>query len=306
MGQVGDRTGISLGTASSPAAASPFGPMEQVDSPEQVRLELEIAGPMSRAFAFSLDYSLILLLMGLGLLILVSGLGQIFSWASEIRLVQEAFARLLEWLGNAESSGELPIWRGLALSLAVWVLLELTLTTLYFVSFELLWDGRTPGKRLTHLRVIREGGARVGWRDSLLRNLLRAVDSLPTGYLLGLVAIVASPRGQRLGDLVAGTLVVRERASHSSEVAEALAVDPDVEAGFRFTRDELAAIGEVERRLIRRTLRRTETLSERAAGPLLERAVSALLQRIGRREAPASPLRHDFLVALLQASERLL
>jgi uncharacterized RDD family membrane protein YckC len=306
MEQLGDRTGISPGAASSRPTATPFGRVQPIDSPEQVRLELEIAGPMSRAFAFSIDYSLILLLMAMGFLILVSGLGQIFSWASEIRLVQEGFARLLEWLGNAESSGERPLWRGLALSLAVWVLLELTLTTLYFLCFELLWDGRTPGKRMTHLRVVREGGARVGWRDSLLRNLMRAVDSLPTGYLLGLVAIIVSPRGQRLGDLVAGTLVVRERASQSSEVAEMLVVDPDVEAGFRFTRDELAAIGEIERRLIRRTLRRTETLSERAAGPLLERAVSALLQRIGRREAPASPLRRDFLVALLRASERLL
>jgi len=304
MEQVGDGTGISPGVASASRTASPFGPMQPIDSPEQVRLELEIAGPMSRAFAFSIDYSLILLLMLAGFLIVVSGLGQIFSWVSEIRIVQEAFARLLEWLGSAESSGELPLWRGLALSLAVWVLLELTLTTLYFLCFELFWDGRTPGKRMTQLRVIREGGARVGWRDSLLRNLMRAVDSLPTGYLLGLAAIVVSPRGQRLGDLVAGTLVVRERASQSSEVTEMLAIDPDVEAGFRFTRDELAAVGEVERRLIRRTLRRTETLSERAAGPLLERAVSALLQRIGRREAPASPLRRDFLVALLRASER--
>ena len=73
-----------------------------------------------------------------------------------------------------------------------------------------------------------------------------------------------------------------------------------------FTRDELAAIGEVERRLIRRTLRRAESLSRRAARPIVDRTTEAICRRIGRDEPVESEEQTDFLLALLQASERLL
>lgn len=310
MSQAGDRMRDSPAEmgASSRATGSLLGPVQRVDSPEQVWLELEIAGPMSRAFAFGIDYLLILLLTAMSFLVLVSGVQQALAWAAELPLLQELFARLSEWVLDPGSTGGAKLLRGVALSLSIWMLLDLVLTTLYFVAFETLGGGRTPGKRMTQLRVVREDGTDVGVWDSLLRNLLRAVDALPAGYLVGLIAIVFSPKGQRLGDLVAGTLVIRERASLSDEEAEevdALAVDPDVEAGFRFSRDELAAVGESERRLIRRTLRRTARLSSQAARPLLERAVTALIRRIGRREPVPVSQRRDFLVSLLQASERL-
>jgi uncharacterized RDD family membrane protein YckC len=285
--------------------ASPLGPVERLDSPEQVRLELEIAGPMSRAFAYSIDYSLILLLMTVGFLLVVSGLQQVVGWASEITLLQDLFERVADWVADPERSDDGELLRGIALSIGVWMIFDLFLTTLYFLVFETFWSGRTPGKRMTQIRVIGEDGTGVGWRESLLRNLLRAVDALPVGYLVGALAMIFSPRGQRLGDLVAGTLVVRDRPTHSSRVPIEVVVDPDVEAGFRFTRDELAQVGEIERRLIRRTLRRAEELSGRAAEPILERAVSALSGRLGRSDSMPPQLRRDFLTALLQASERL-
>jgi len=81
----------------------------------------------------------------------------------------------------------------------------------YFVTFEALWDGQTPGKRLLGLRVVRNGGGGIDIGASAARNLVRFVDFLPFGYFVGMAAIVANARNQRLGDLVAGTIVVRER-----------------------------------------------------------------------------------------------
>ena len=283
-----------------------LGPVETLDSPERVRLDLEIAGPMSRAFAFSIDYALILLLMTALLLLFVSGSQQLINWFSEFTFAQDLLERLADWLDvSGEDEGQV-LMRGLALSIGIWLMLDLFVTTSYFLIFETLFRGRTPGKRLTHLRVVSDGGSVLGWRQSLLRNLLRIVDSLPAGYLVGILAMLISPRVQRLGDLVAGTIVIREREAFVSDVMADIVIAPDIEAGFRFTRAELSLIGEVERRLIRRTLRRAESLSNRAARPIVERATQVIAQRIGRTDPIASKRQRDFLLALLQASLRLL
>ena len=81
----------------------------------------------------------------------------------------------------------------------------------YDVVFETLASGRTPGKRWSGLRVVRADGGPVGFLPSALRNLLRLVDFLPGVYTVGMVAVMASRHNQRLGDMAAATLVVRER-----------------------------------------------------------------------------------------------
>lgn len=80
----------------------------------------------------------------------------------------------------------------------------------YYVLFETLWAGRTPGKRLLRLRAIKDGGYPLGFLDSVLRNLLRAADFLPMGYALGLLSMAGDGRFRRLGDRVAGSMVVLE------------------------------------------------------------------------------------------------
>jgi uncharacterized RDD family membrane protein YckC len=292
--------------ASRDARRSSLGPLETLDSPEQVRLELELAGPMSRAFAFSIDYSLILLAMALVFLVVVSGMQQIVAFLSQSDLLREGAEKLAGWVGDSESDAGEAFLRALALTLGIWLVIDLCFTTLYFVAFETFWGGRTPGKHWARIRVVGSRGTGVGWRESLLRNLLRTVDAPSAGYLVGVLAIVASPRAQRLGDLVAGTLVVRERPRQPVAWAGEERIDPEVEAGFRFTRDELACLGELERRLIRRTLRRVEELSERRSAAILERTVKALCRRMGREEGVPAELQRDFLRVLLVASERLL
>ncbi len=82
----------------------------------------------------------------------------------------------------------------------------------YDVLFETMASGRTPGKRWTGLRVVRVGGGPVGFTASAIRNLLRIVDALPAFYVVGIIAVMFTRNNQRLGDLAAGTLVVRERS----------------------------------------------------------------------------------------------
>jgi uncharacterized RDD family membrane protein YckC len=94
---------------------------------------------------------------------------------------------------------------------AAWIVLSFLLFIGYDVAFEVLASGRTPGKRLNGLRVVREDGGPVTFPTSAVRNTLRIVDILPGVYLVGIVSILVSERNQRIGDLAAGTLVVRER-----------------------------------------------------------------------------------------------
>jgi uncharacterized RDD family membrane protein YckC len=92
----------------------------------------------------------------------------------------------------------------------LWFLISFAVITLYDIFFEVFRSGRTPGKALNGLRVVRVQGAPVTFLTSAIRNVLRPVDFLPSAYLLGAVVILVSGKNQRLGDIVAGTLVVRE------------------------------------------------------------------------------------------------
>ena len=81
----------------------------------------------------------------------------------------------------------------------------------YYVLFEGLADGQTPGKRFLRLRVVRDGGYSITFGASAVRNLIRFVDIQPVGcYAVGIVSMMFSKSGKRLGDIVAGTIVVRE------------------------------------------------------------------------------------------------
>ena len=86
---------------------------------------------------------------------------------------------------------------------------QLVIELFYFVVFETLWRGRSPGKRLLGLGVVSEDGLPVSFGASLVRNLLRSADILPSSYTTGLVTMLVSKRTQRLGDIAAGTVVVR-------------------------------------------------------------------------------------------------
>ena len=146
----------------------------EVVTPEGVALHLPAAGPVPRALAWGID-----LAIRIGVLLLV--------------------AMVLGLLGAAGQGLYL-----IVLFLVFWA---------YPILFEALWNGQTPGKKAMGLRVVNGDGAPVGWLPAITRNLLRTVDMLPFGYTTGLLACLADPYGRRLGDLVAGTLVLHEPAS---------------------------------------------------------------------------------------------
>ena len=96
---------------------------------------------------------------------------------------------------------------------ALFLLIPFLLYWGYFTLFEAFWSGRTPGKRITKIRVIQRSGRGIGLFESMTRNLLRVVDQFPLVYAVGVVSIFLTRQHQRLGDLAAGTLVVHERES---------------------------------------------------------------------------------------------
>jgi uncharacterized RDD family membrane protein YckC len=95
---------------------------------------------------------------------------------------------------------------------AVFGLISFALLWGYYIFFEMLWNGQTPGKRLVGLRVLRSDGTPITLTESIIRNLVRFVDFLPLFYGLGVVVMFVNAQSRRLGDLAAGTLVVRDRA----------------------------------------------------------------------------------------------
>lgn len=170
-----------------------------VETPEQVVFSYTLAGVGSRAAAAALDYLILSGVLAALYLLLAIGGGALVAR----RLVSE------------EAGGWLYAVLSLALFAIQWG---------YFVFFEAFADGQTPGKRQLGLRVVQDGGYSVSLAASAVRNLIRILDMQPAVfYGVGIVSAGISRSGKRLGDLVAGTVVVRER---STAVAPALGMAP--------------------------------------------------------------------------------
>ena len=201
-------------------AMAPVDTVRTVETPEGVELHLRPAGPVVRLWAFLADQSI----LWAGLILGGIGLG---------------------FLGP--------------LGLGLWFVLFFLGQWLYPVFFEVLGHGRTPGKRWLGLRVLRADGAPVGWGPSLIRNLLRVVDGLPGAYTVGLVSVLLSRDCQRLGDMVAGTLVVHEEAT---ALVPLLPAAEPVAPRRPLTLEEQAAIMAFAERSPRLTSARSEELAD--------------------------------------------
>jgi uncharacterized RDD family membrane protein YckC len=154
-----------------------------IETPELIPLEYRLAGIGSRFLAQAIDS---LVLLAIYLLLGLVGTAFLYAWRSQLA------------------------------GTGTWVVAILMLTVFvvgqgYYVGFEARWSGQTPGKRKIRLRVITDSGRPISLYEALARNMLRVVDSLPGFYALGLVTMLLSRRNKRLGDLVAGTVVVHER-----------------------------------------------------------------------------------------------
>ena len=151
---------------------------------------------------------------------------------------------------------------------AVMVILLFLIFSGYFAFFEWIWSGQTPGKRLMKLRVLREDGRPITFWEATVRNLLRSLDMMPAPfYSIGLISVFVNSRDQRVGDMVAGTVVVREREAEAPEFAQVFASpvsDPALRRSFKavdFTAN-LNSLTESEIEVVETFLRRRWDLGD--------------------------------------------
>jgi uncharacterized RDD family membrane protein YckC len=173
-------------------AMEPIGDQLNIDTPELVAIEMPLAGIGSRFIAILVDF----LIWGFVFLIL--------------GIVAAIIIPALHFFGGVSAN-----W-----AIGIFVLIVFLLQWGYFALFEAFGNGRTPGKRVARIRVIHQSGRGINFVEALARNLVRFVDYFPSFYAVGLVAIFLSRRNQRLGDMVAGTLVVRDREVDSPHWGE--------------------------------------------------------------------------------------
>lgn len=213
-----------------------------IETPERVPLHFALASIGNRFLACAIDHAL---------------------QAAALALIAIAFIVLAD-LSNIEGAlSGAPKW-----VYAVMIITLFLVLTGYFAFFEWIWSGQTPGKRWLKLRVIREDGRPITFWEASVRNLLRSFDMMPAPfYSVGLISVFASPRDQRVGDMVAGTVVVREREAEAPAFARVFATpvsDPALRRSFKpvdFVAD-LSRLTEAEIQVVEVFLRRRWDLAD--------------------------------------------
>lgn len=214
-----------------------------VQTPERIAFRFRVAGPAVRGAAWMVDL------------------------VAQVALLSVVLVLLLLMFGLSAPD----LLGGFAL------LLVFVVTWFYGAAWEWRFGGRTPGKWWFRIRAVRADGAPLGWEDAALRNLLRAVDLLPTLYGVGVAVSAFDPRFRRLGDLLAGTMVILdERAALVDEVR----IEPPVSEAERQAMPAQLRLGPAELRVCEQLLRRAARLGPERAEQLAEE-LGARLQHGG-------------------------
>ncbi len=154
-----------------------------IDTPEQISLELPLAGIGSRFLALAFD-TLLQFIVGFVAVLLLIG-------------VSVAASSFLGFLSPG-------------IAAALMIIFVFCVYWGYFAFFEIIWKGQTPGKRYAKIRVIKENGRPINAFEAIGRNLMRVVDVLPGMYGVGIITMMLNDQNRRLGDYVAGTVVVHD------------------------------------------------------------------------------------------------
>lgn len=250
--------------------------LKQVKSqtPESVELEFILAGVGSRTLALIVDY---------------------FIWSATLILLLTLWGFLLFQVSWLQSETIRPWF------MAIQLLIAFTVYIGYFVCFETLWRGQTPGKRYTKIRVIRADGRNVGLQQSLLRALLRPIDDIS---FLGLLLIIFTPQEKRLGDLVAGTIVIQEGQTISSQSLELLSTAAISLAPQLSQTAQIAALTPDEFATIRNYLYRYPNLTSPAKTQVSERLAQRLIQITNFQNRPPNLDPHVLIEAVYLAYQR--
>jgi uncharacterized RDD family membrane protein YckC len=252
-----------------------------IDTPELVAIEMPLAGIGSRFIALLVDY----LIWGAGFLVLLIFLAIVLSSFKLYSAISERWVVVLIIAGA--------------------FLLNLG----YFTLFEAFWNGRTPGKRVARIRVIQRSGRAIGLFESMARNLVRYIDMQPFSiYAVGVIAMFATKQHQRLGDLAAGTLVVRDReeeaplwnesATRTSTAQSFTASTPAPEPHFAviLPATGIAKLSTADLEVLEGFLSRRLDMSLETRRALAQRIASALQAKSGL-EVPSSASVETFLEA---------
>ncbi|MGH9589270.1 MAG: RDD family protein [Terracidiphilus sp.] len=191
---------------------------------------------------------------------------------------------------------------------AIFLLLFFVLNWGYFTLFEAFWNGRTPGKRVARIRVIQRSGRAIGLFESMARNLVRYIDQLPGFYAVGVVTMFITSQHQRLGDLAAGTLVVRDREkpvpawgetgsrTFTAPVFAASAPPPEPHVGLTLPATGVARLSAADLGVLEGFFARRLDMSMETRQRLAER-ISAAIQAKSGLERPDSVSVETFLEA---------
>ena len=229
-----------------------------ISTPDHVSLEFELAGPGSRFSAYVIDFIFnVLLIIAIVLTAYLTG----------------ALVALRSLANISAGASDSWIW-------ALVVLIVFLINWGYYVFFEGVGKGSTPGKKRMGIRVIRQDGLPIGLREAALRNLVRAADMLPPpSYILGGLVMHFDPQGRRLGDMVAGTYVVVEKFDLAAQGASGAAWAKRVEQGR--SRQALTlprgAISAQQLGLIEQFLARSHELSKERRQQLIWQITEPLL-----------------------------
>jgi uncharacterized RDD family membrane protein YckC len=228
----------------------------KLQTPESVELEFILAGIGSRALAISIDYPLLLLILAL--------------WLTVLAQLLEPLAQLLEPIGI--SRGEMLNWM-----LALAILTSFAIFNGYFALFETLWQGQTPGKRLVKIRVIRDDGRPVRLGQAAMRALLMPIDNF---LFLGFFMILLGKREKRVGDWVAGTVVIQEEMADVGSSTFPLSAQAQTVADALLKAADLATLLPDDFGVVREYLRRRSGLdpsAKKSTGLNLARQVRGIL-----------------------------
>lgn len=226
-----------------------------IETPERVPLHFALASIGNRFLACAFDHAL--------------------------QTIAIALLYLIFTLVDFGSLRDAPKW-----ALALFIIMAFVIWSSYFVIFEWRWNGQTPGKRWLKLRVIREDGRPITFWEAAVRNLLRLFDMMPFPfYSIGLISVFISTRDQRVGDFVAGTVVVRERETEAptfSQVFNASVSDAALRRSFKavqFTA-EISSVTESEIEVVETYLRRRYDLPDQARMWMAWRVAMPLLYKL--------------------------
>ena len=250
-----------------------------IETPERVPLHFALASIGNRFLACAIDHAMQAITI---VLMFIA-----FTVIGDVSTFESRFSSAPKWV------------------YAVLIFVLFLIVSGYFAFFEWIWSGQTPGKRWLKLRVIREDGRPITFFEAAVRNFLRTFDMMPAPfYSIGLISVFSSARDQRVGDMVAGTVVVREREAEApafSQVFAAPVSDPALRRSFKPVEfaASLNSLTESEIAVVETFLRRRWDLADMPRQWMAWRVSLPIMYKIRPTYDPATFTYEGFLEELL-------